>query len=209
MKRNCLNCYIKKIVASVQSLRVTWLYYPIDCSVAGLPATVQKHEFSPQGFLRSSDSKDSACSAGDQVRSLGREDPLQKNMATHSTIRAWKIPWTEEPGGLQSRGPHDWATNSNSLLYGLNLSSVHNYWKDCSFDSMKLSRQSDVSAVWVCHCLCSKKQMSSNFMAAVTIHNDFGAQEEKICHCFHFFPFYLPWGDGTGCHDLIFFNVEF
>ena len=36
------------------------------------------------------------------VRSLGQEDPLEKAMATHSSILAWKIPWTEEPGGLQS-----------------------------------------------------------------------------------------------------------
>ena len=36
------------------------------------------------------------------VRSLGREDPLEKEMATHSSILAWKIPWMEEPGGLQS-----------------------------------------------------------------------------------------------------------
>ena len=36
------------------------------------------------------------------VRSLGREDPLEKEMATHSSILAWRIPWTEEPGGLQS-----------------------------------------------------------------------------------------------------------
>ena len=36
------------------------------------------------------------------VRSLGREDPLQKEMATHSSILAWKIAWTEEPGGLHS-----------------------------------------------------------------------------------------------------------
>ena len=36
------------------------------------------------------------------VRSLGREDPLEKEMATHSSTLAWKIPWTEEPGGLQS-----------------------------------------------------------------------------------------------------------
>ena len=35
---------------------------------------------------------------------LGREDPLEKEMATHSSIYAWKIPWTEEPGGLQSMG---------------------------------------------------------------------------------------------------------
>ena len=38
------------------------------------------------------------------VRSLGREDPLEKEMATHSSILAWRIPWTEEPGGLQSAG---------------------------------------------------------------------------------------------------------
>ena len=39
-----------------------------------------------------------------QVRSLGREDPLEKEMATHSSIIAWRIPWIEEPGSLQSMG---------------------------------------------------------------------------------------------------------
>ena len=39
-----------------------------------------------------------------QVQSLGQEDPLEKGMATHSSILAWRIPWTEEPGGLQSMG---------------------------------------------------------------------------------------------------------
>ena len=39
-----------------------------------------------------------------QVLSLGQEDPLEKEMATHSSILAWKIPWTEEPGRLQSMG---------------------------------------------------------------------------------------------------------
>ena len=38
------------------------------------------------------------------VRSLGQEDPLEKGMATHSSILAWRIAWTEEPGGLQSMG---------------------------------------------------------------------------------------------------------
>ena len=40
-----------------------------------------------------------------QVQSLGREDPLEKEMATHSSTLAWRIPWMEEPGGLQSMGP--------------------------------------------------------------------------------------------------------
>ena len=50
-----------------------------------------------------------------RVRSLGQEDPLEKGMAIHSSILAWRIPWTEEPGGLQSMGlqriRHDWMTN--------------------------------------------------------------------------------------------------
>ena len=53
---------------------------------------------------------------GTQVRSLGQEDPLEKEMATHSNILAWENPWTEEPGGLQCMGSqrvgHDWATNT-------------------------------------------------------------------------------------------------
>ena len=39
-----------------------------------------------------------------QVQSLGQKDPLDKGIATHSSILAWRIPWTEEPGGLQSMG---------------------------------------------------------------------------------------------------------
>ena len=39
-----------------------------------------------------------------RVQSLGQEDPLEKRMATHSSILAWRIPWTEEPGGLQFIG---------------------------------------------------------------------------------------------------------
>ena len=39
-----------------------------------------------------------------QFQSLGQEDPLEEGMATHSSILAWRIPWTEEPGGLQSIG---------------------------------------------------------------------------------------------------------
>ena len=41
-----------------------------------------------------------------RVQSLGREDPLEKAMATHSSVLAWEIPWTEEPGGLQSTRLH-------------------------------------------------------------------------------------------------------
>ena len=45
-------------------------------------------------------------------------------------------------------------------------------------------------------------------MAAVTIYSDFGTPQNKVCHPFHCFPIYLPWSDGTRCHDLSFLNVE-
>ena len=53
-----------------------------------------------------------------QVRFLGQEDPLEEEMETHSSILAWRIPWTEEPGGLQSMGlqrvRYDWVTNTHT-----------------------------------------------------------------------------------------------
>ena len=55
-------------------------------------------------FPDGSAGKESACNAGELVRSLGWEDPLEKEMATRSGILAWQIPWTEEPCGLQSMG---------------------------------------------------------------------------------------------------------
>ena len=54
------------------------------------------------GLPGSSDSKESAHNVGDLSLIPGWEDPLEKRMATHSSILAWRIPWTEEPGGLQS-----------------------------------------------------------------------------------------------------------
>ena len=67
-----------------------------------------------QGFPCGSDGKESAHSAVDQgVWSLSWEDPVEEGIATHSSILAWRIPWTEEPGRLQSMGlqrvRHDWS----------------------------------------------------------------------------------------------------
>ena len=60
--------------------------------------------FTKEGFPGGSDGKESVCNAGDLVRSLGWEDPLEKELATHSSILAWRIPWTEKPGRLQFMG---------------------------------------------------------------------------------------------------------
>ena len=76
-----------------------------------------------------------------RVWSLGREDPLEKEMATHSSIHAWKIPWTEEPGGLWSMGSqkvgHDWAT---SLLLFLSKRCLTNNKKEMGTQMAKWSK---------------------------------------------------------------------
>ena len=56
------------------------------------------------GFPGDSDGKESTCNAGDSGLIPGSEDPLEKGMATHSNILAWRMPWTKEPVGLQSIG---------------------------------------------------------------------------------------------------------
>ena len=59
------------------------------------------------GFPYSSVGKESACNAEDLGSIPGSEDPLEKEMATHSSIFAWRIPWTEEPSRLQSMGSQE------------------------------------------------------------------------------------------------------
>ena len=61
----------------------------------------------PTAFPNGSSDKEATCSAGDagdMGLTLGREDALEKEMAMHSSILVWRIPWTEEPGWLQSMG---------------------------------------------------------------------------------------------------------
>ena len=60
------------------------------------------------------------------VPSLGWENPLEKEMAPHSSILAWEIPWTEEPSGLQSMGSHDWATKEQ-LIHYIPILNILNY----------------------------------------------------------------------------------
>ena len=68
-----------------------------------------------------------------RIQSLGQEDPLEKGMATHSSILAWRIPWTEEPGGLQSLGSqrvrHGWANNTATTTILLQVLLGRNHLK--------------------------------------------------------------------------------
>ena len=88
-----------------------------------------------------------------------------------------------------------------SFLYCPTLTSIHDYWKNHTFDYIDLCQLSNVSAFymlsWLLIIFLPKEQVSFNFMAAVTICSDFGAQGNKVSHCFHCFPIYLPRRDGA------------
>ena len=116
-----------------------------------------------------------------------------------------------------SPAPQFKSINSSGLsyLYGPTLTSIHDYWKNHS-----LIRWTFVGKVMSLLCNMLPRLVIAflprckclNFLGAITICSDSGAQEKTVCHCFHCFhcfPIYLPWSDGTRCHDLYFLNVEF
>ena len=82
------------------------------------------------------------------VRSLGREDPLAKEMAIHSSVLAWRIPWTEKPSRLQSTGSqrvgHDWATSPHLTLIKYNLILTSHICKDCISQTWSLLPELEV-----------------------------------------------------------------
>ena len=101
----------------------------------------------------------------------------------HANGRKWRA--TKEPLDDGERGEwKSWLKTQHSK----NLRS----WHPVSFSSVQFS-----------HSVASEQ---ASFMTAITICSDFGAQEKKVSHCFHCFPIYLPWSDGTRCHDLKFFE---
>ena len=87
------------------------------------------------------------------------------------------------------------------LLYSPVLITIYDHWEDHCLDYTDICRQSNVSAfqhiVYICHHFPAKKQSPSDLMAAVTIHSDFEAHKEEICHYFHLFPSYLPCSNGV------------
>ena len=97
-----------------------------------------------------------------QVQSLGWKDPLEKGMTTHSSILAWRIPWTEEPSGLQSMGlqrvGHNWVTNTCFLVFPISANdmAVHSCYlnKFKSHPSFFFSHStSDLPFTFYCQCV--------------------------------------------------------
>ena len=88
-------------------------YFSLIAYVSGLS---NRPYLISMGFPGGPNSKESACNTGDPCSILDWGDPLEKGMTTHSSILAQRIPWTREPGGLQSTGSqrvrHNWVTNT-------------------------------------------------------------------------------------------------
>ena len=103
------------------------------------------------------------------------------------------------PGSGRSLGEG----NGNPLQYSyLENSMDEGAWQSVPHGIAELDTTEWDTHTHVCHSFSSRQQVSLNFMAAVTVHSDFGAQENKVFLCFHFSPIYLPWSDGARCHDL-------
>ena len=81
------------------------LYCPLSTGLEQFSLSKNNNsEFNNKGFPGGSAVKNPPAMQEAQIRFLGWEDPLEKQMATHSSILVWEIPWTEEPGGLKSMG---------------------------------------------------------------------------------------------------------
>ena len=117
-----LGCLVPTAGATVQSLVREIRSYML-CGSAKKKKGKRKESYytSLWGFPGGPDGKNSFAMQETWVRSLSWEDPVEKGMATHSSILAWRIPWTGEPGRLRSMGlhrvGHDWTTNALSYIH--------------------------------------------------------------------------------------------
>ena len=103
------------VVGGPRWLSAWWLQHPLFTDMAG--DISHSHYELARGFPHGSVVKNPPASEGDMVQSLGQEDPLEKGTATHSSILAWRIPWTEKAGGLQSMGSHRVGHNWSDLAW--------------------------------------------------------------------------------------------
>ena len=115
------------------------------------------------------------------VRFLGREDPVEKKMATHSRILAWRIPWTEEPSGLESmatqRVSHDWAANTSLYFTSIKKCLGGKQWSfilfycgnllnGCSYRSV-LAVSDTIGCVNLDTCLAYAKEKESGILSGM------------------------------------------
>ena len=136
------------------------------------------------------------------VRSLGWEDPLEKKMATYSSTLAWKIPWTEEPGGLQSMGSqrvrHDWATSLSFTFALLTMPKPLTVW--ITINCGKFFKSWEYQTTWPASweiCMHVKKQQLVLYMGQQT-----GSKLGKSVKAIYCHLAYLTYMQSTSCDML-------
>ena len=137
------------------------------------------------------------------------DHPMQRDDSLEKTLMLGKIEGGRR-GGWQRMRWLDGITHSQTWVWA----SFGSWWQTGKPGMLQSMGSQRVGHNWVTNTTrlviaFLPRSSSFNFMAVVTICSDFGVQENKVCHCFHCFPIYLSWSDGTRCHDLSFFNVEF
>ena len=114
-----------------------------------------------------------------RVWSLGREDPLEKEMAIHSSTLAWKIPWTEEPDRLQSMGSqrvgHDWVTSLSLHFQAMWLSANHTYISELFFSCQRdIIMSQKQSYLFISHLSLFKLPIFMNILEEATLETKHG-----------------------------------
>ena len=218
---------------------VLWLCNPMACSTRGLPVHHQLLELAQTHVHRVSDAIQPSHllpSPSPPVFNLSQHQVFSKESVLHirwpkywsfsfsispsndySRLISFRIGWfglLAVQGTLKNLLQHHSSKVSvlqSSAFFRVQLS--HPYLT--TGKTIALTRQTFVGKVMsllfnmLSRLVLAQEKVSFSFRTAVTIHSDFGAQENKVCHCFCYFPIYLPWSDGTGYHDLSFLNVEF
>ena len=133
---------------------------------------------------------------------------LEKEMATHSSVLAGRIPGMGEPGGLPSMGLHRVGHDWSDLAYPYMTTGKTIALTRRTFVGKVISLLFNMLSRFVIAFLPRSKCLLISWLQSPSA-VIFGAQENKVCHCFHCFPKYLPWSNGTRCHDISFLNVEF
>ena len=95
---------LNELIQGSQAFYKGRIVHTLDCELYGLLLQLLSSTVSHRASMEAQTVKNLPAVQETQIRSLGQEDPLEKEIATHSSILAWEIPWTEKPGRVQSVG---------------------------------------------------------------------------------------------------------
>ena len=131
-------------------------------------------------------------------------------------VRSPCSPRDSQDSQESSSTPRFKSINSSALnfLYTPSLTFIHDYLKNLIFNQMDLCQQSNVSSFYIRSRLVIAFLPRSKHLLISCLQSPSAVilepkKKKKVSHCFHCFPIYLPWSDGTWCHDLSFLNAEF